>query len=580
MASSTYSGTILRLKCDFLCFVSGSPYDSRCDRSKRGTGFLLRINGENIIVTAHHVISNAVTVSCTSPSLPDGEARLLRIIGYNPSLDIALLTGPPDVMSLPAFVSSPSSILAPKHPVTCIGFAGGDLRTHLTSGTISARNEFPHNRIQTDTAINPGNSGGPMLDATRGTVIGVVTSGLNDRQATNFFTPIEEAYLSFRRIIRASVANNNGLGVDMGFTLSAIVRSVDSAACAGETGGALVVAADWRSNLRKGDVITGVVNSQGVMLDVNVHMRVMDSTIWRHDAVDFRTMLDVIEDNSAMTTCRMRVRREGTVVEVDAAVGPSLIATRELHPDCEMVYYVTFAGLVMMTMSVSHSWEVRNVSATCLRDPTLQMTSAPLISHVASGSPFALNGEVPLEGAFVKEMIGPTGDSREIKSLSDIARAVREIDPVILVLDTGDRVGAQLTDIRTYDTTQTDNALRRGTHGVMRGPASKVVYETTPVGERYTPMASETPVEREEDGMKDEESTVGKEEFRIPMDEEASSSPPPPLASRNEVPPTATTNVTDTLIRNVMEVTNDYPVTASTLSSSFLSRNLADALAM
>lgn len=506
MASTTYAGTILRIKCDYLCFVSGTPYDGRCDREKTGTGFLMRFNGESIVVTAHHVVSNAVTVTCTSPSLDDGETRVLKIVGYNPHLDVAFLSGPEEIMSLPAFVSSPSSTLAPKQPVTCVGFAGGDRRTHLTSGTISARNEFPHNRIQTDTAINPGNSGGPMLDAERGTVVGVVTSGVVNMQATNFFTPIEEVYLSYRRIVRASVTSDVGVGIDLGHTLSAIVRAVDSAACDGQDGGALVVAADPLSGLEVGDVITGIVNTRKQLLDINSHMRVNDPTVWRYDAIDFRTMFDVLEDDAPVTTCDMRVRRNAQTSMVTVRVGPSLVGTRPLFPDCEMVYYVAFAGVVVMSLSVSHAWEVQNVSAACLRDPKLEMDSAPMITHVASGSPFSMHGATQLVGSLVTQLVGPGGVARDVRSLADVERAVREIDPTILVLDTGARVGARASDVSAYDAQQTDEALRRGLHGVMRGPVSRVLFNPLRV---------------------DDEPEVQENEYVIPITTARPPSPPP-----------------------------------------------------
>ena len=514
---STYPGTILRIKCDYLCFVPSMPYDSRCDKSKKGTAFLLQLNGTNVIVTAHHVVSNAVKVTCTSPSLPDAEARTLSIIGYNSILDVALLTGPDDVMSLPPFRPSPSATLAPKHPVTCIGFAGGSLRTHLTSGTISARNEFPHNRIQTDTAVNPGNSGGPMLDARRGTVIGIVTSGMDDMQATNFFTPVEEAYLSFRRIVRAYKDSSGGVGIDNGHILSAVVRPIDSAACNGEDGGALVAAADPKCGLVAGDVITHMQNSRGEMLTVNAHMRVQDDSLWKHDAVDFRSVLDTLTDDAPVTSCRMVVRRGRSSSVVDVKVGPSLINTRELYPDCEIVYYCTFGGVVIMMMSRSHSWQVQDVTSNCLRSPDVELASAPIISHVASGSPFGVHGEAPLEGAFVKTMTGADGEVRTITTLEDVNRAIREIDPIILTLDTGHRVGARREDIAAYDTSQGDDALRRGMHGVTRGIKSRTIYEPTL---SPTSLTNDVPEESQQGlfGEKSQHSTVEKAPiFQIPI---------------------------------------------------------------
>lgn len=473
--TSAYSGTILRIKCDFLCFIPKMPYDNRCDKSKIGTAFIVQINGRNIIVTAHHVVSNAVKVTCTSPSLRDGEARTLTIIGYNPHLDVAMMIGPDDIMSLPAFVPSPCATLAPKHSVSCIGFAGGDLRIHLTSGTISARSAFPHNRIQTDTAINPGMSGGPMLDAKRGTVIGIVTSGMDDMQATNFFTPIEEAYLSFRRIVRAHREASGRPGIDVGHVLSAVVRPIDSSACNGKEGGALVVAADHRTGLLKGDVITNVANARGEMLTINAHMRVNDQSIWKHDAVDFRSVLDTITNDAAIVSCRMVLRRNGAENIIDVNIGPSLLETRELYPDCETVVYCAFGGLIIMMLTKSH--EIYTMTPSCFRNPDIELNSAPIISHVASGSPFGVHGEAPLEGAIIKEMMGANGDVRVIKTLEDVKSAIREIDPTRITLDTGHCVGAKPSELRTFDDMQTDEALRRGVHGIMRGVNSQTSFD-------------------------------------------------------------------------------------------------------
>lgn len=475
------SGSVLRITCDYTLFLPDVPYDNTADESARGTGFLLQVNGTNVIVTAHHVVTDAINITCTSPSLPDAEVRALRIVGYNPILDVALLTGPEDVMSLPAFVPSPARTLGYKHPVTCIGFAGGTLRTHLTSGTISGRNDFPHNRIQTDAAVNPGNSGGPVVDARKkNAVIGIVTSGMTDMVATSFFTPIEEAYLAFRRIVRQHLEDPGSLGIDMGYTLNAVVQAVSAAASGVRQGGALVAAAHPTCNLKVGDVITAVRNSTGTLLSINAQMRVNDDSVWRHDAVDFRTVLDTLPDDAPCASREMEVYRDGVKCTVDVRVGPSLIATRKLRPDCEMVPYCVYGGLVIMTLSTSHE-HMDAVSQDCFRNPTLVMQSQPIITHVLAGSPFASHGGGnSLRGKFVTRMKGVDGRVATIATLADVHHAIRTLSPVDITVDTGYRAGSRLEDIDSYDASQKRETVRRGAHGITRSPYKHHTLELHP----------------------------------------------------------------------------------------------------
>tara|TARA_B110001450_G_scaffold253022_1_gene275760 strand:+ start:3556 stop:5040 length:1485 start_codon:yes stop_codon:yes gene_type:complete len=477
------------VNCDYRCFLSATPYDSRCDKDKLGTAFLLRLNGIPIIVTAHHVVSNAVSVTVTSPMLGDGEARPLRIIGFNPYLDIAILVGPDEIMNLKPFYPQRSSNLKPQHGVTCVGFAAGTLRTHTTSGTVSGRNDFPHNRIQTDTTVNPGNSGGPMIDSKTRRVIGIVTSGMDDMQTTNFFTPMDEAWQSIRRII-TRYREHGRVGIDYGFHMNAVVRSVNSAACHGERGGAYVVATDPSIGLYVGDVILSVAVPQIEsdaplqLVQLNASMRVNVPSIWAYDAIDFRSIFDALIDTNSWTSFKMLVRRshgseQGEIV-VDVRLQRAGRASRELFPDCEPIVYVTFGGLVIQTLGVSHRYTVPGVSISTFDKPEMEMVSIPAITHVASGSPFSTHGNVNIPGSIIKTIEG-VSETRDVKTLEDVDRALREIDPIVLVLHNGYRIGALHDEITKYDSHQKDDALRRGRHTVMNGPLSMLEFDSADV---------------------------------------------------------------------------------------------------
>ena len=467
-------GTILRLQCDSRVAHPMHPWNRSESMVKIGTGFLVRINGTPVILTAHHVVSNAVSVTCTTTALPNGEPRPLTIVGYNPYMDVAQLSGPDDIMQLPAFVPRSATELAPRTEIVCGGFGGGTLRTHTTTGTVTGRNSFPHNRFQIDAAVNPGNSGGPVLHGDDGRVVGVVTSGEDDMQSTNFFAPMDEAYLCIRRIMRIARATGVMPAVDLGFTLSAIVRSVSAAACDGRAGGALVVAAPADDGtLRVDDVITAVADADGRLLPVNAQMRVRDAALWAHDDVDFRTLLDAVRDDADATTWTMQVRRAGGVVSVSVPVGASRITTRTLRPDCEPMRYVVYGGVVCMTRSVSHRFHSRfdeKMDTDCVRTPDDELLSRLVVVDVVAGSPFHMHALHPVVGLVVVSVHdAATETTHPIATLDDFARHARHTRPTRISFESGHRIGASRDSIDAFDGAQSDVCLRRGVHDVLLG---------------------------------------------------------------------------------------------------------------
>ena len=153
-----------------------------------------------------------------------------------------------------------------------------------------------------------------MIDAETRRVVGIVTSGMNNMQTTNFFTPMDEAWQSIRRIV-TRYREHGQVAVDSGFHLNAVVRSVNSAACHGERGGAYVAATDPDIGLTEGDVILAVdtpklgAYATGKLADLNAHMRVNVPSIWAYDAIDFRSVFDAITDIQPSTSIKMLVRR-------------------------------------------------------------------------------------------------------------------------------------------------------------------------------------------------------------------------------------------------------------------------------
>src|SRR5829696_5057164 len=164
-----------------------------------GTGFVIDDDGH--ILTNFHVVAGASTISIGFSDDRTVEAKLL---GTDPSNDLALLKVDPDGLDLKPLELGDSSTAQVGDPVLAIGNPFGLDRT-LTTGVVSAiqreiraPNGFAiQHVIQTDASINPGNSGGPLLDAA-GRAIGInsqiATGGAgNGNVGIGFAVPINTA---------------------------------------------------------------------------------------------------------------------------------------------------------------------------------------------------------------------------------------------------------------------------------------------------------------------------------------------------------------------------------------------------
>jgi S1-C subfamily serine protease len=164
-----------------------------------GSGIVVDKNGT--ILTNWHVVQGAAKVTV---QFGTGNQVQAKVIGSDPSDDLALLRIPTDGLNLTPLPLGDSSRVQVGDPTLAIGNPFGLERT-LTTGVVSALqrsitapNGFTiDNVIQTDAPINPGNSGGPLLNA-QGQVIGVnsqiETGGSGDGSVgIGFAVPINTA---------------------------------------------------------------------------------------------------------------------------------------------------------------------------------------------------------------------------------------------------------------------------------------------------------------------------------------------------------------------------------------------------
>jgi S1-C subfamily serine protease len=157
-----------------------SPFNlfggGEAQRQGQDTGSGIVIDGNGTILTNYHVVENAIKVTV---SFEKGKAVEAKVVGKDPSNDLAILRIPTDGLTLHPLTLGNSSAVQVGDPVLAIGNPF-DLERTLTTGVISALqrqitapNGFTiDNVLQTDAPINPGNSGGPLLNAA-GQVIGI-----------------------------------------------------------------------------------------------------------------------------------------------------------------------------------------------------------------------------------------------------------------------------------------------------------------------------------------------------------------------------------------------------------------------
>jgi S1-C subfamily serine protease len=191
---------------------------------KRGvaTGSGIVIDSNGTILTNYHVIENAVKVQV---SFEKGQNVEAKVIGKDPSDDLAILRIPTDGLTLHPLTLGDSSKVEVGDPVLAIGNPF-DLERTLTTGVISALqreitapNGFTiDNVLQTDAPINPGNSGGPLLNA-QGEVIGINSqietggSGDDGSVGIGFAVPINTAKAQLSRLEKGGTVRGAYLGL-------------------------------------------------------------------------------------------------------------------------------------------------------------------------------------------------------------------------------------------------------------------------------------------------------------------------------------------------------------------------------
>ncbi len=221
-----------------------------------GTGVILDDQGH--ILTNHHVIAGAQSISVT---LHSGETYSASVVGDDVNTDLAVIRVQAEGLQ-PARLGD-SSVLQVGEDVIAIGYAMGlQGDPTVSKGVVSALGRSIDtdvttivDLIQTDASINPGNSGGPLVN-TSGEVIGINTAIIQSGQGIGFAININDAKAVAAQLVENGFVRRGYMGVGPATVTPAIARQFDLAV----TQGILIVRVTprtpaFQAGLRPGDVI-------------------------------------------------------------------------------------------------------------------------------------------------------------------------------------------------------------------------------------------------------------------------------------------------------------------------------------
>ncbi|MCQ5363028.1 MAG: trypsin-like peptidase domain-containing protein [Candidatus Methanomethylicia archaeon] len=287
-----------------------------------GSGFVVNITGEPLIVTNYHVVDGMINGSAT---FINGEAYPFKVVGTDPYSDLAILR-----LQAPADLFKPLTVVSSKtlkvgDTVIAIGNPYG-LQSTLTTGVVSqleraiqtesSGNYLIAGLIQISTPINPGNSGGPLLD-TQGRVVGITTAIISGSQNVGFAVPSDAVLREIYDLINKGSYSHpylgvNGLSIDypvaqatgLNITCGVLIQSVDAGSPASSSG-------------LKGGTSTVILAGQSIRIGGDVIIQVNDSPIKTMD--DLSSYLE--ENTIPGQTVNLKIIRGGAELIVPVTLG-------------------------------------------------------------------------------------------------------------------------------------------------------------------------------------------------------------------------------------------------------------------
>jgi len=430
------------------------------------------------IYTAHHVISNHVDIGVYFDAVSQGERFKVNVIGFNPHLDVAILSIDKEFLtteqsellnSLKRFKVGESDKIHQRDPITALGYALGAPHLQISAGIISGRICDP-NRLQTDAQINPGNSGGPIVNADN-EVVGIVTSGVMFAQGINYATPFEEILILKNRLLKC----NNDPCRDIGYSFNSVFRRISQDTlklnyfhkdC---KSGILVagVHKDTDTMLQKGDVLCAIkYPGEDEFYDIDMHGNIDIPKIWSDTKLKFTVLLDRIESQDHLIVKIYRIGLDKPL-EVKANISKDLFAYKEIYPDTVPVVYFADGGIVLQMLNeelISYT----SLGPNYTRSPDVAMYSNVIVTHVIGGSPFSKSDLVD-SGDAVYSIVNPNGEENVVKTLQDVEKYWSESlknGIVTIRLRNGSMISALKKDIEEINS-NVDEEQRDGIHTML-----------------------------------------------------------------------------------------------------------------
>jgi serine protease Do len=208
------------------------PFQMPQQGPEEGLGSGVIITSDGYIMTNNHVVKDAAKKGGVRVKLTDKRVFDARVIGTDPTTDIAVVKI--EATNLPVAAIGNSDDLMVGQMVMAVGNPLG-LESTVTQGIVSSlgrsinifdpretKNYGIANFIQTDAAINPGNSGGGLFDM-HGAVIGINTAIASQSgmfAGYGFAVPINMARSIAMDLIKNGKVNRGYIGVQ--------IRAVDA----------------------------------------------------------------------------------------------------------------------------------------------------------------------------------------------------------------------------------------------------------------------------------------------------------------------------------------------------------------
>lgn len=319
------------------------PYMQDEQSSTTGSGFF--IDGEGYILTAAHVIENAISVYVSMPKYGKKQFKS-RVVSINPDNDIALLQVEYKNKSHLNLGNSDSIYFG--HSTFAIGFPENADSPIVTSGVVSGvRDDY----VQTDAPINQGNSGGPLLNKDK-LVVGVNVAVLKDADNVGLLIPINVFKFCYNkmRIKQQLIIFRPLLGITLRDTLATENNYINKGKCVGT----IIRHINKKSNLyqilgvRKKDVICSLakkrINNFGEFHNNNINSK-----------QSFVTMIKQYDSNNKIDVSVFRPSNNKFISgSVYLNNDKELYPVRDYFPPYDVPDYEVFGGFILMDLTLKH----------------------------------------------------------------------------------------------------------------------------------------------------------------------------------------------------------------------------------